>query len=143
MPHPTDNSSGPAWKEFVPLPQPAHSTPPESPVPLASYVRERGGCQFCKGRRFLRSGFRGSDVRSLFLLHYPVRCLRCRQRQFTDFLTASLALAAGSPVYSEQKKRENWGAWTSGSDREAIEALASISQHSPQQSKNGNPSGNE
>jgi hypothetical protein len=127
MPRQTDNSSEPAWKEFVPLHQTAHSTPPgEQAAPqkdLAPYVRERGGCQFCKGRRFLRSGFRGADLGSLFLLRYPVRCLRCRQRQFTDFLTASLSLAAGSPVYSAQKKVENWGSWTSGSDREAAEAL--------------------
>jgi len=140
MPHPTDNSSGPSWKEFVPLSQPAHATLPEDLAPQkdpSPYIRKRGGCQFCKGRRFLRSGFRGSDVGSLLLLHYPVRCLRCRQRQFTDFLTASLSLAAGSPVYSEQKKRENWGAWTSGSDRETIEALAAMRE----QKKNGNHTG--
>jgi hypothetical protein len=146
MPHLTDNSSGPVWKEFAPLHQPASSAPPEVPEPQKNsdpYIRERGGCQFCKGKRFLRSGFRGSDIGSLFLLRYPVRCIRCRQRQFTDFLTASLALAAGSPVYSEQKKRENWGAWTSGSDREAAEALHALDLQSRNGSQNGNHSGNE
>ncbi|HXB61331.1 MAG TPA: hypothetical protein VNU94_00605 [Acidobacteriaceae bacterium] len=117
----TENSSASSWPEFVPLPRDANRAVAERST--EPFVRGRGTCQFCKGRRFLRSGLRVSDIGSIFLLHYPVRCLRCRQRQFTDFMTASLSLAAGSPVYSEHKKRENWGAWTSGSDREAIEAL--------------------
>jgi hypothetical protein len=116
-----ENSSASPWQEFVPLPQDASRATTEKS--LEPFVRQRGACQFCKSRRFLRSSLRASDIGSIFFLHYPVRCLRCRQRQFTDFMTASLSLAAGSPVYSEQKKRENWGAWTSGSDREAIEAL--------------------
>lgn len=120
MPHTTDNPSTPAWKGFLPLQPEAHHIAPQSSGPVAP---QRGCCRFCKYRRFLRSGLRASDIGSIFLLHYPVRCLRCRQRQFTDFLTASLSLAAGSPVYSNHKKNENWGAWTSGSDRETIEAL--------------------
>lgn len=118
MPQSADNPSGPAWKEFLPLQQNA-----QSQQDSGSSTRQNGCCRFCKSRRFIRSGLRGADVLSIFFLRYPVRCLRCRQRQFTDFLTASLALAAGSPVYSAQKKRENWGTWTSGSDREAAESL--------------------
>ncbi len=127
----SENPSAPSWQEFVPLSQESNRTVAERSTD--SFVRGRGTCQFCKGRRFLRSGLRASDIGSIFLLHYPVRCLRCRQRQFTDFMTASLSLAAGSPVYSEHKTRENWGAWTSGSDREAIEALR-------EKLKNDNPS---
>jgi hypothetical protein len=56
-------------------------------------------------------------------MHYPVRCLRCHQRQFADFMTASLSLAAGTQVYNAHRKGENWGSWTSGSDRDAMEAL--------------------
>jgi hypothetical protein len=130
---PPENPSAPSWQEFVLLPQDALSAPTgKSTEP---FVRQRGSCQFCKGRRFLRSGLRPSDFGPIFLLHYPVRCLRCRQRQFTDFMTASLSLAAGSPVYSSHKKRDNWGAWTSGSDRETIEALRA-------KQKNDTPSGN-
>ena len=121
MSAPSEKSPATQWQEFVPLPKNANGATTESSADKTP--RPRGGCQFCKGTRFLRSGLRAADLGPLFLLHYPVRCLRCRQRQFTDFLTASLSLAAGSPVYSEQKKRENWGAWTSGSDRETVEAL--------------------
>jgi hypothetical protein len=120
MPNTVDKPSSPAWKGFAPLQPDARKIAPQSSGPVD---RQRGCCRFCKYRRFLRSGLRVSDIGSMFLLHYPVRCLRCRQRQFTDFMTASLSLSSGSQVYSNHKKRENWGAWTSGSDREAIEAL--------------------
>jgi hypothetical protein len=120
MPPPADNPSDSAWKEFTPLQPETRNPTSQKSEP---YAGQHGCCRFCKSRRFIRSSLRGVDVFSIFLLRYPVRCLRCRQRQFTDFLTASLSLAAGSPVYSSQKKRENWGAWTSGSDREAAQAL--------------------
>jgi hypothetical protein len=123
MPHPTDNPSEPAWKEFTPLQPGAPVTaPPRKPEPSEPYIQQRGGCQFCKSRRFLRSGLRSTDIVSLFLLRYPVRCLRCRQRQSTDFITASLSLAAGSQVYgSASRKPEDWRKWTTGSDREVHE----------------------
>jgi len=120
MPHHTDNPPEPAWTEFAPLQSDAQGSAPGKTEPP---IRKRGGCQFCSSRKFLRSGLRAADIGTIFLLHYPVRCLRCRQRQFTDFLTASMAQAAGSPVYhNNAKKRENWGSWTSGSDREIADA---------------------
>jgi hypothetical protein len=99
---------------------------------------QRGCCRFCKSRRFLRSTLRSSDIVSLFFLRYPVRCLRCHQRQFADFLTASLSPAAGSPVYSEQKKRENWRTWTSGSDRKTAEALNRMRESQKSRPRAGN-----
>jgi hypothetical protein len=124
----TDNSPG--WKDFTPLTNTAPNLTSTDPKQPSTYVRERGGCQFCKSRRFLRSGLRGADIGSLFLLRYPVRCLRCRQRQFTDFLTASLSQPAGSPVYSNSKTRENWGTWTRGSNREIIDSWDNPQQQS-------------
>ncbi|MDR3735191.1 MAG: hypothetical protein P4L10_06600 [Acidobacteriaceae bacterium] len=84
----------------------------------------RGGCQYCPGRKFIRSGFRGmTDFIALLKLHYPVRCRRCSQRQYVDFLTACMALSAASRGATPTKARENWRSWTAGSDRAALEAL--------------------
>jgi len=129
MPRETDNPPEAVWKDFAPLEGAA-------PPPLLIERRKpatgkRGGCQYCKSRKFLRSGLRGGDIAAILLLHYPVRCLRCRQRQFTDFLTASMALTAGSQIYDGNKKRGDWRSWTSGSDRTVIEAWDQMSSNHP------------
>jgi hypothetical protein len=84
--------------------------------------KNRGGCQFCSGRKFIRSGLRGSsDLIALLTLRYPVRCRRCSERQYTDFLTASMALSAGNRGMTHSKTRTTWGTWTSGSDRTVLD----------------------
>jgi hypothetical protein len=121
----SDNSPEAVWKDFAPV------APDAAPVIVNTktepQIRKRGGCQFCRSRKFLRSGVRGADIAAILLLHYPVRCLRCRQRQFTDFLTASMALNAGSQIYNGSKKRGDWRSWTSGSDRTVVEAWDQMS----------------
>jgi hypothetical protein len=82
---------------------------------------KRGGCQYCPGQKFIRSGLRGaSDLLAILRLHYPVRCRRCSQRQYTDFLTASMSLSAASRGTTQTKTRENWRSWTSGSDQAVL-----------------------
>ncbi len=71
------------------------------------YVEERGGvpirCQYCIGQKFRRSRLRAEDVRSLLLMRYPVRCLRCSQRQLVSFTIAGISLA--SHVRPQRKRR--------------------------------------
>ncbi|HEY0306879.1 MAG TPA: hypothetical protein VGB94_01840 [Acidobacteriaceae bacterium] len=84
---------------------------------------KRGGCQFCSGRKFVRSGVRGrADLMAILLLRYPVRCRRCSERQYTDFLTASMALSAANRSMMHSKTRTTWETWTSGTDREVLDA---------------------
>lgn len=58
-------------------------------------------CQFCVGRAFRRSRLRPSDLSQLFLMRYPVRCLRCSQRQMVSFTVA--AVSVPSHVHHKQR----------------------------------------
>ncbi len=49
-------------------------------------------CQFCVGRNFRRSRWRKGDLKHLLLMRYPVRCLRCSQRQWVSFSVAGISL---------------------------------------------------
>lgn len=49
-------------------------------------------CQFCVGRNFRRSRWRKADMKQLLLMRYPVRCLRCSQRQWVSFSVAGISL---------------------------------------------------
>ncbi len=51
-------------------------------------------CQFCVGRTFRRSRFRPRDIKQLLLMRYPVRCLRCSQRQMVSFTIAGISVAS-------------------------------------------------
>ena len=49
-------------------------------------------CQFCVGRNFRRSRWRKGDFKQLLLMRYPVRCLRCSQRQWVSFSVAGISI---------------------------------------------------
>jgi hypothetical protein len=51
-------------------------------------------CQFCSGQNFRRSSLRSDDFTQILLMRYPVRCLRCGQRQMASFTIASLAVSS-------------------------------------------------
>jgi hypothetical protein len=51
-------------------------------------------CQYCSGQAFRRSTLRGDDFNQIFFMRYPVRCLRCSQRQMVSFTVASLSLSS-------------------------------------------------
>jgi len=51
-------------------------------------------CQYCSGQAFRRSSLRSDDFNQIFLMRYPVRCLRCSQRQMVSFTVASLSLSS-------------------------------------------------
>lgn len=51
-------------------------------------------CQFCSGKEFRRSTLRGDDFTQILLMRYPVRCLRCGQRQLVSYTIASISLSS-------------------------------------------------
>jgi hypothetical protein len=73
-------------------------------------------CQFCSGQSFRRSRLRGVHLIELLRMRYPVRCLRCNQRQMVSFPVAGLSLAStsrhGRP---SEKPQASWAEWTEGS----------------------------
>ncbi len=75
-----------------------------------NYGEERGGvpirCQFCIGQSFRRSRLRSDDFRSLLLMRYPVRCLRCSQRQLVSFTIAGISLASHVPPQRRRRSMQ-------------------------------------
>jgi hypothetical protein len=61
-------------------------------------------CQYCSHQSFRRSSLRGSDFKQVLLMRYPVRCLRCGQRQMVSFTVAGISLP---PSNRPQKPFEN------------------------------------
>jgi DNA-directed RNA polymerase subunit RPC12/RpoP len=59
-------------------------------------------CQYCSGQTFRRSTLRAEDLTDILLMRYPIRCLRCSQRQLVSFTIASLAVS--SSVKPTRKK---------------------------------------
>jgi DNA-directed RNA polymerase subunit RPC12/RpoP len=52
-------------------------------------------CQHCSHQSFRRSSLRTTDFTQIFFMRYPVRCLRCGQRQMVSFTVAGISLPAG------------------------------------------------
>ena len=70
------------------------------------------GCVFCANTKFRRSRVRFHDLRELLMLRYPMRCMRCNQRQYGYYLTAALASAAKSQNSQVARGSDTWKAWT-------------------------------
>ena len=60
-------------------------------------------CQFCVGRNFRRSRLRTMDVKELLLMRYPVRCLRCSQRQMVSFSVAGISVPSSVKHVPERR----------------------------------------
>ena len=69
-------------------------------------------CHFCPGTSFRRSRFRAKDLRRLLLFQYPVRCLRCSQRQYVSFTVAGLSIASRVRHQRPPRPDETWMNWT-------------------------------
>jgi hypothetical protein len=57
-------------------------------------------CQYCPAQSFRRSRVRARDLQDLFFMRYPVRCLRCGQRQLVSFTVASVSV----PSHIKQRR---------------------------------------
>ena len=67
-------------------------------------------CQFCSGQLFRRSSLRSEDLYQILLMRYPVRCLRCSQRQMVSFTIAGISLS--SKIKPKRKARGTSTGWT-------------------------------
>jgi hypothetical protein len=76
-------------------------------------------CQFCSGQSFRRSTLRGADFLQIFLMRYPVRCLRCSQRQLVSFTVAGISVSSSvrpaRPVHTSKN-------WSEPTPRNAVSA---------------------
>jgi hypothetical protein len=61
-------------------------------------------CKFCPGQNFRRSRLRFDDLKLLFFMRYPARCLRCGQRQTVSFTVAGISVP--SHVKQRRARRE-------------------------------------
>ena len=69
-------------------------------------------CQYCSGQSFRRSRLRAEDFRQIVLMRYPVRCLRCSQRQMVSFTVAGLSLASHTKHERLVRPEDTWKHWT-------------------------------
>jgi hypothetical protein len=63
-------------------------------------------CQYCTGQSFRRSSLRSQDLTEILLMRYPVRCLRCSQRQLVSFTVAGLSVSSSIKI---NKRRHRTG----------------------------------
>lgn len=93
-----------AWKGVI---EPYNERSPVLDIPAGVVA-----CQFCGNTRFRRSRVRLGDVVEVFLLRLPLRCMRCNQRQYGSFLTASVATGTKNHEPRQARGHETWQAWT-------------------------------
>jgi DNA-directed RNA polymerase subunit RPC12/RpoP len=55
-------------------------------------------CQYCSGQSFRRSSLRSQDLTEILLMRYPVRCLRCSQRQLVSFTVAGISISSSIKI---------------------------------------------
>ena len=79
-----------------------HSSYDDEPLVSAPFIASGVPiqCQFCLGQSFRRSRLRMADIKQLFLMRYPVRCLRCSQRQMVSFTLAGISV----PSHVKQRR---------------------------------------
>jgi hypothetical protein len=106
---------------MTPLDAPSRSSRSKK-RPHSSYNRaERGTlpvhgvpvqCQFCTGQTFRRSRLRSEDFWQLIFMRYPVRCLRCSQRQGVSFAIAGISGNTITPHSRPIRAQDTWKNWT-------------------------------
>jgi DNA-directed RNA polymerase subunit RPC12/RpoP len=66
-------------------------------------------CQHCSHQSFRRSSLRATDFSQIFFMRYPVRCLRCGQRQMVSFTVAGISLPSSTkPQKFEVPTSKHW-----------------------------------
>ncbi len=78
-------------------------------------------CQFCPGQEFRRSRLRSADIRQLLQMRYPVRCLRCGQRQLVSFTVAALSLPSSTHQPRPKRSEEFERNWTEPAERMVLQ----------------------
>lgn len=80
-------------------------------------------CQYCSGQSFRRSRLRSDDFWQMVLMRYPVRCLRCSQRQMVSFTVAALSHSSLTKHTRPMRTEETWKHWTESPDSSAHIAI--------------------
>ena len=70
-------------------------------------------CQYCVGQSFRRSRLRTADLKHLFFQRYPVRCLRCGQRQSVSFTLAGISVPSHVKQRRARKDQQAEKYWAS------------------------------
>lgn len=73
-------------------------------------------CQYCSSQSFRRSRLRSEDFWSMLLMRYPVRCLRCNQRQLVSFTVAGISLSSLTHHPRTVRTEDTWKHWTEPSE---------------------------
>jgi hypothetical protein len=92
------------------------------------FSRERGAllpkrhgqpirCEYCIGQQFRRSRLQTDDLRDLLLMRYPVRCLRCGERQLCSFTVAALSKSSTTRQPRPKRETPDERNWTEPADR--------------------------
>jgi hypothetical protein len=87
----------------------SHATPDTAiyrEIPAANGVPLR--CQYCSGQTFRRSTLRPTDFTQILLMRYPVRCLRCSQRQMVSFTVAGISLSSSVKPIRPVTRLKHW-----------------------------------
>lgn len=69
-------------------------------------------CQYCSGQTFRRSHLRAEDFWQMVLMRYPVRCLRCSQRQMVSFTVAGISVSSHTKQIRPLRAQDTWKHWT-------------------------------
>jgi hypothetical protein len=104
---------------FDASPNPSRKKSPRSRKPVA--IGTFSGampiqCQYCSGQSFRRSRLRSEDFWQMVLMRYPVRCLRCSQRQMVSFTIAGISHSSLTKHTRPVRADETWKHWTEPSD---------------------------
>ncbi len=86
-------------------------------VPIANGVPLR--CQFCSGQTFRRSSLRLSDFTQIFLMRYPVRCVRCSQRQMVSYTVAGISIPSSVKPQRPTSTPKHWAEPTNSNTPQA------------------------
>jgi hypothetical protein len=110
MPTPSTQRRSPSHRE--------HGAAPLLPPRIGVAIR----CQFCPGQQFRRSRLRTDDIRDLLLMRYPVRCLRCGQRQLVSFTVAALSLSSSTRQPRPKRTPSEERGWTEPAERMVLKS---------------------
>jgi hypothetical protein len=91
-------------------------------------------CTFCGHARFRRSRLRFNDLLELLMLRYPLRCMRCSQRQYNTVNVAMMSIPPRSANgrMTTDAPGSSWQSWTDPSTRGQFVARPLSTAQNPQ-----------
>ncbi len=90
-------------------------------------------CQLCSGQDFRRSRLRSEDFKQIVLMRYPVRCLRCSQRQMVSFTVAGISIPSHIKQQRPIRTGDTWKSWAEPGDSGARHTLITYPPAAPPQ----------